>query len=273
MPKPSGLINELEREICGRVREIRKRASLSQKEFANVLGLTRAQVAALDMTWYPLRYGAADRLCQRFNICQRWLATGLDPARGYVEIRPEIAIGIGARELFSAAYERNIAHSVKLAVRANEELERALASDPQAADKIRENQLYNLALMWFSRIPPHLYQAYFGALMAASSEFYQKHKREIPLQSQVRIVENNDKKDLTQSASVVKYAPVKATFPSFLARLNRATEETGKKSQLAEYLGAPAASVSRWLSGQREPGGEITLKMLRWVELQERTTK
>jgi hypothetical protein len=33
------------------------------------------------------------------------------------------------------------------------------------------------------------------------------------------------------------------------------------------------ASVSRWLSGEREPGGEIALLMLKWVELQERQSK
>jgi transcriptional regulator with XRE-family HTH domain len=63
---------------------------------------------------------------------------------------------------------------------------------------------------------------------------------------------------------------VKAQLPSLRDRLNHATKETGKMSALAEYLGVPLASVSRWLSGKREPGGEITLKLLHWVEQQER---
>ena len=46
----------------------------------------------------------------------------------------------------------------------------------------------------------------------------------------------------------------------------------GKRADLIDFLDAPAESVSRALAtpGAREPGGEITLKMLYWVERQER---
>jgi transcriptional regulator with XRE-family HTH domain len=76
--------------------------------------------------------------------------------------------------------------------------------------------------------------------------------------------------DLTGAETRIISVEVKAQLPNLLERLNRATEETGTMSALADYLGVPLASVSRWLSGKRKPGGEITLKMLRWVEKQER---
>jgi DNA-binding transcriptional regulator YiaG len=77
--------------------------------------------------------------------------------------------------------------------------------------------------------------------------------------------------DLTEAATSRKLAgDVKKQLPSLLERLNRATRETGKMSALADYLKAPLASVSRWLSGKREPGGETALQMLHWVEQQER---
>ena len=75
---------------------------------------------------------------------------------------------------------------------------------------------------------------------------------------------------LTHTATSAKLSTVKAQLPSLLERLNRATNESGRMSALAEFLGVPLASVSRWLSGKREPGGEITLKMLHWVKQQER---
>lgn len=79
------------------------------------------------------------------------------------------------------------------------------------------------------------------------------------------------KNDLTDSETSAKLcADVKEQLPNLRERLNRATKETGKMSALADILKVPLASVSRWLSGKREPGGEITLKMLRWVERQER---
>jgi hypothetical protein len=75
---------------------------------------------------------------------------------------------------------------------------------------------------------------------------------------------------LTDSESLVKKSHVKPQLPNLLARLKAATKETGKMSALANFLDVPLASVSRWLSGNREPGGEVTLKLLRWVEQQER---
>jgi DNA-binding transcriptional regulator YiaG len=82
--------------------------------------------------------------------------------------------------------------------------------------------------------------------------------------------EESENKLLTDTESAEKLPPVKSQLKNLLADLNRLTEEQGKKTELAEFLGAPLASVSRWLSGEREPGGETTLKMLRWVEQQER---
>jgi transcriptional regulator with XRE-family HTH domain len=67
---------------------------------------------------------------------------------------------------------------------------------------------------------------------------------------------------------------VKLQLPELLERLKKATAETGKKSELAEFLkratksNVPLASVSRWLSGEREPGGEIALQMDAWATAQ-----
>jgi DNA-binding transcriptional regulator YiaG len=59
-------------------------------------------------------------------------------------------------------------------------------------------------------------------------------------------------------------------LPKLIQRLNRATEERGRKSKLAAWLGVHRQCVPDWLSGKQEPGGEITLKLLQWVESQER---
>jgi transcriptional regulator with XRE-family HTH domain len=88
-----------------------------------------------------------------------------------------------------------------------------------------------------------------------------------------------DDNGLTDSEMSSSVAEVKTQLPSLLERLKRATAETGKKSELAEFLArvtganVPLASVSRWLSGEREPGGEVALLLLKWVELQEGKAK
>jgi transcriptional regulator with XRE-family HTH domain len=80
-------------------------------------------------------------------------------------------------------------------------------------------------------------------------------------------------KDLTDTQASGTLSAVKPQLPDLVARLKSATEEPGKMTELAKAVGAPLASVSRWLSGKREPGGEATLQMLKWVEHQERQNK
>jgi transcriptional regulator with XRE-family HTH domain len=75
---------------------------------------------------------------------------------------------------------------------------------------------------------------------------------------------------LTKLSESVNNEIVKPQMPELLERVRKATSEKGEKSKLAELIGVPLASLSQWLSGDREPGGEYTLKLLRWVELQER---
>jgi DNA-binding transcriptional regulator YiaG len=64
--------------------------------------------------------------------------------------------------------------------------------------------------------------------------------------------------------------PVIPMLPELIERLNRATKPRGKKTELAGFLGVPLKRVSEWLSSDIEPGGKTTLKMLQWVEQQER---
>ncbi|MBI2928048.1 MAG: helix-turn-helix transcriptional regulator [Verrucomicrobia bacterium] len=82
-----------------------------------------------------------------------------------------------------------------------------------------------------------------------------------------------EEKSLTNVSGLADSAPVQSTMRKLLERLNRATEPRGKKAQLARKLGVPRQCVSDWLSGKREPGGETTLRLLNWVEQEERKPK
>ena len=98
----------------------------------------------------------------------------------------------------------------------------------------------------------------------------QKNKAALINLGNVEYPEPSSKTTLNKLNESVKLSPVNPQLPVLLERLNRATQAHGKKSELASYLGVELASVSQWLSGKREPGGETTLKMLHWVEVQER---
>ena len=85
--------------------------------------------------------------------------------------------------------------------------------------------------------------------------------------------EHDAKADLTNKANALTNDGVQSMLPKLIERLKRATEERGKKVELAECLGVHRQMVTDWLSGKQKPGGEITLRMLAWVELQERKNK
>ena len=60
---------------------------------------------------------------------------------------------------------------------------------------------------------------------------------------------------------------------ALLARVKRATEGHGKKTELAKVLGVPPQRVTNWLSLDRAPSGEVTLLMLKWVQAEEATQR
>lgn len=80
--------------------------------------------------------------------------------------------------------------------------------------------------------------------------------------------EKTSESALTHTATAVTSVDVKAQLPILLEDLRQATAAPGKKTELAKFLGAPLASVSRWLAGEREPGGETVLKMQAWLKRQ-----
>ena len=77
-------------------------------------------------------------------------------------------------------------------------------------------------------------------------------------------------KGLTNVALSDNISGVKDQLPTLLKRLNDATRERGTKTALAKFMGVKLPTISRWLSGEKEPGGETTLRLLHWVEQQER---
>lgn len=56
------------------------------------------------------------------------------------------------------------------------------------------------------------------------------------------------------------------TLQWLIRELKRLTEPSGMKAKLAEYLKVPPARVSEWLSEKYIPSGDMTLRMLNWVE-------
>lgn len=85
--------------------------------------------------------------------------------------------------------------------------------------------------------------------------------------------EKGENRVLTQFNVSVNLSPMKTEMPGLLGRLRKATEARGRKSELAAWLGVPLPTLSVWLSGKQEPGGEATLRLLQWVRAEEAKPK
>jgi hypothetical protein len=78
---------------------------------------------------------------------------------------------------------------------------------------------------------------------------------------------------LTDCDEFVTLAHMESRLRNLLGRIKRAIKTPRDRADLAAFLRAPRESVSRWLSGKQEPGGETALRALQWVETRERQQK
>lgn len=247
------ILPKREVEICKRLREFRELKRIARSKFAVSIGLAPERLASYESGRAPLRYAVVKQILKEYPINPIWLATGRE-SPCLLDIIDDVLFPEAASRtaLFSEVFEENYdAFKNSIALQnyglferlmevlrqkdSSEAIQFLLSASPEAFTTLRNYNLFHKE-----------------ALDILGPETKAK------------------KRLLTDAATSDKPLDVKAQLPSLLERLKKATSETGKMSALAEYLGVPLASVSRWLSGKREPGGEITLKLLHWVEWQER---
>jgi len=275
---------------------------LSRATFAEKAGMSAELLRSYESARSRLNYGAAFKLIVAFGINPEWLATGAGRWWLPVRIPGPKELSIGARAPYSKIYEK---HLIKTVARATKKWEdrrppeplpiRINAAEPRerlSAEVKMENWLKRLILC----LPDSSLGAFLNSLYLEGTKLARSYpvdtravfekrveamdRLRAQMEARNRVPQDErlgaSKDNLTNAATWGKVPAVKHQLPSLRERLNRATKETGKMSALADFLGkaigrrVPLASVSRWLSGKREPGGEITLLMLRWVEQQER---
>lgn len=276
-------IPEREIAICGRLRRMRESIRLSRVAVAAQLGIGTPRLSNYEHGAVPLPYLVGSRFCSTFLVSQKWLAEGGEDSeiRNYAPVSSDLETQIPAKLLFSEAYDSFIkpwlarqpsASSAfwKAVEKAAPELAAASISItrvPQVGeigDSTVVTMLGKVAALALQELPPHLKWPFYHCLVNAMWEFQDSHRDDAI---------NTPKKGLAEFSESVKHVGVRNLLPGLLARLRAATKKRGTKSALAEYLGVPLASISQWLSGEREPGGETTLRLLNWVERQERHSK
>lgn len=283
-------VPQLEHEICLRLRGIRLAQKWNQPDFAAEFGISRTRLASYEYGRAPVRYGLGSIVCRRFQISQRWLATGRAPMLIFSPVPIEIERKLQSRQLFSEAYQtalrpiveehlHGLAEKLQCEV---SELDAKFAAVSNAQGSAADWKVLHAAISQFMvpmtlGIPPALQQDFYSAVTNAAVQFMTRNEdlfdeywsRERPAkpkgkQSLLCKKQNNPLQgsggSLTSSEMQIP------SLPELLAELKTKTAKRGKKSELAAHLGVNLASLSLWLSGHREPGGEATLKLLKWVK-------
>jgi len=270
-------IPKKDREIAARIKEFREKWKCSRPQLAAHIGVESAVIVRIEAGRVPLKYGIARKIFSYLPINPYWAATGNGLCKGYVVLPEEKDLNVPSNSVFSDVFFSLLLPSFQ---DQNEDFQEAMilrfgrgkmlaamvkkafrdAPDGHAGnlqrvlDKFIEDFLKNHP----ENDPKKLLRR--QAWYINAEQFFKFPNAEQPY---------SDQNNLTKAESVGINSEVKSQLPVLLERVRKVSSASGKKTELANFLSVPLASVSRWLSGEREPGGEITLRLLKWVEQQE----
>jgi len=146
-----------ELQIGGRIRRIREALRLSQAEFAEQLGITRQRLASYEEGRVAIRYDLALRLCRRFIVSEKWLATGLGDPRLLMDLRFDpVAAQIPVDSPYSKAFDDALSNRYEEVLRANSggmRIQIAPQDDPGFMDTLLKGSL----AAWREALPPEQY--------------------------------------------------------------------------------------------------------------------
>ncbi len=273
MPRTQPL-PETEKQICARLTRARQATGLTRAGLAKRIGLNQFSLANIERGSAPLKFSVGYQCCAALQLSLAWLATGSPPIFLFSEIAPSRLEKLDKQALFSSVFTGELASAVH-----------SRHKELAAREGVAVKELGQHAVIFDGRL-----------LGATTGENHiEKVKRLI---DQAAAARKDDKERLALAQAIERFVfgldpfglrsenlilPEAATdthavaantlLPSLLERLKSITAGKGKKSELAAFLKprVPLSSVSRWLSGEREPGGEVLLQLLHWVALQERT--
>ena|ERR1044071_2689736 len=277
-------------EIGHRLMSARKAKRYSRALLARFADIDPSMLVRVEIGRAPLKYEPARRMLERLGVRASWLANGtgrIDAGTNLIGSIPAIEdLGITQTALFSEVFDRFLSQPLTPRL-ASAEPAPVLGEAIRRSVSGRRTALKTLNFYmrdWFLKVPDSKINLLFRELRKFGNSLVKSFPKEdwqTILQRaadwdalESRIAEAAKTKGsqtfpLPNISESVNHLDVKAQLPNLLERLRKATAARGTKSALAKYLKVPLASVSQWLSGEREPGGETTLRLLQWVEQQE----
>ncbi len=263
-------VPESERAVCRRLREVRKAARLSRVAFAEFIGIPVLRLASYEYGRVPVPYAVARAVCQRFDVSQRWLATGKSPMPGYFAATAAFEAVIKGRMLFSIVYETRLRSEIEQRM---DRVDPGMGMPPadasptqlkffmwpklgQTEADFRAEIIGNEARSTLARLPEHLRSEYYDGMLNASHALLEA------------MAEGRLEKLLDKFRESVNSRSVPVTLTELRERVRAVTTKPGSKGKLAKFLGVPRSRVSEWLANI-EPRAEVAFKLLAWVTAEE----
>jgi transcriptional regulator with XRE-family HTH domain len=243
---------------------------LTRKAVADALGIHVKRLQTYEIARVPLPNEVGLRFCARFDVSQRWLALGKGEPFGAKDIPPDLKAIIEDCRLFSGAYSR---HLYTLFPAVPDSLKGFLQD--KSPELARQGVAFSLAGVTYGYgldSPAEMANA-LGDHLSLKLSRMAPEKRVQFRNYILQAVENFDSSEkmgvdtISQSGNTQS---VKSELEKLIQRLKAATKSPGLKAELARSLGVAPTRISEWLSGAREPGGNYTLQLLRWVVQHER---
>ena len=246
-------------EIARRLASVRRAAGLSQKDLAYRVGLSRDQLATVEQGRTPLRVWPGWEMCRELNINQVWLITGSGPAHPFLDLDLD--------SVKVALEERSLLYEICTSL-LRERLSRlSITLAPINPAKSLTRRVTRTCLIQF---PPEYARQRIARLRSQAEALLREADS---LAEQVETSEElRDERIHLPTVTLERNVSSMTEMQDVIARLRKITMQRGKKAELSIHLGVAKARVSEWLRKEKSvsPSGETTLKMLRWVEQQER---
>lgn len=277
-----------EKAIGRRLREFRLVLGLSQAAFARRAGLDAALLASYEHGRSRLNYSVAWKVLTAFQLNPECLAIPNGRYFPPVSVPTPEELKIGERTPFSTVYAKHLAPLVSSALadwssKGPPEPTPLRVPDTSPRGRVALDAKLSAWLRRYVETVPDaclekfadgVYQH--GTQLARSlprdtKEVWERRLSEMEKLRAQQVETKITAKAVDMITLASNSGDVQDEVGKLRRRLKRATRPYGKKAELARLLGVAMPRISDWLSGKKEPGGETALRLLRWVEQQERT--
>jgi transcriptional regulator with XRE-family HTH domain len=266
--------------IGKRLRAFRESLRISRSSFALAIGYGSERIASYEAARAPLPYSVFVAIADKFHIDPFWLATGNGEERSKLRFSyprpPELKLP--EKVSFFDAFSKHLFPALQSG-----------SFDAKSETVLRYKLSKIIAkqvVIWLHLVPDGRVKEFDDAIQKFWADFYKTLPTENPLnklrrETAFRQFESALEEQLRDDPGYLLDFPLtvnslksksdagmKTEIPKLIERVKRKASKPGSKAALAKELRVAPARISEWLSGEKEPGGEYTLRLLNWVELQ-----